>query len=355
MPDPRTKQAPLSAPAAQDDAPTAAGKAASSGPAWRKLLGRAMGALESRTFKICFGVGMVALGIWAVISKWSGFKSGLDQIGPLAVLEALACVVVGLLLNMQVWRGLLSASGSALRVRAASRVYFIGQLGKYVPGSVWPVLTQMELGRAYKVPRERSATVVIIAMTIGLASGLLATLVGVPFMDGGEAGTYWWAFLFIPVLLVILHPRVLNPILDRGLRIIGRPAPEHPLTLRTLLIALGVNVLAWFANGLQIWVMATRLGANGGHVLLVSVGAYAFAWCVGFLIVIAPAGAGFRDAILVATLTPLLNGRTSEALAIAVVSRLVTIIADLLGAAAAGVFAVHAAAAPTGEADPATR
>lgn len=355
MPDPRTTQAPLPSPTAQDDAPAAAAKAASSGPAWRKLLGRTMGMLESRTFKLGFVVVMVVLGIWAIVSKWSGFKSGLDQIGVVAVIEALACVVVGLLLNMQVWRGLLAASGSRLPVRAASRVYFIGQLGKYVPGSVWPVLTQMELGRAYKVPRERSATTVIIAMTIGLASGLLATLVGVPFMDGGEAGTYWWAFLFIPILLVVLHPRVLNPILNRGLRIIGRPAPEHPLTLRTVLVAIGVNVLAWFANGLQIWVMANRLGAHGGHVLLVSIGAYAFAWCVGFLIVVAPAGAGFRDAILVATLAPMLNGNHGEALAIAVVSRLVTIIADLLGAAAAGVFALRTTAAPSAEADPATR
>jgi hypothetical protein len=192
-------------------------------------------------------------------------------------------------------------------------------------------------------------------MTIGLASGLLATLVGLPFMSGGAAGTYWWAFLFIPVLLVFLHPRVLNPILDRGLRTIGRPVPERPLTLRDVLSAIGLNVLAWFANGLQIWVMATRLGAHGGHVLLVSVGAYAFAWCVGFLIVVAPAGAGFRDAILVATLAPLLGGDHAAALAIAVLSRMVTIVGDLVVATAAGAFGMRSAARAVSAPDAATR
>src|SRR6185312_10808164 len=184
MPDPRTRQAPLPAPAAHDDAPTAAANAAPAGPAWRKALGRTLRALESRTFKLGFVVVMVALGVWAVVSQWSDFKSGLDRIGPMAGLVAFLFVLLGLALNLQVWRGLMSASGSRLSIRAASRVYFIGQLGKYVPGSVWPVLTQMELGRAYKVPRERSATVAMMAMTIGLASGLLATLVGLPFMDG---------------------------------------------------------------------------------------------------------------------------------------------------------------------------
>jgi uncharacterized membrane protein YbhN (UPF0104 family) len=144
---------------------------------------------------------------------------------------------------------------------------------------------------------------------------------------------------------------VLNPVLNRGLRIIGRPAPESPLTLRTVLAAIGVNVLAWFANGLQIWVMATRLGAHGPHVLLACVGAYAFAWCVGFLIVIAPAGAGVRDVILVATLVPMLHGDHGAALAIALVSRLVTIVGDLAGAAAAGAIGMRAASRTAGGAN----
>ncbi|MBR7833711.1 flippase-like domain-containing protein [Actinospica durhamensis] len=339
MPEPRTTEAPVSAPATPDDAspdaPTQGG---------RGLLGRVMHALESRSFKIGFVVLMVALGVLTVVREWSGFKTGLDSIGIMAGFEALLCVLVGLALNLQVWRGLLAAAGSRLSVRAGSRVFFIGQLGKYLPGSVWPVLTQMELGRAYKVPRERSASIAIVTMTIGLASGLLATLVGIPFMDSGKTGTYWWAFLFIPVLLVVLHPRVLNPILERGLRLIGRPAPEQPLTLRATASAIGVNMLAWVANGVQIWVMAVRLGAHGGHTLLASIGVYAFAWCVGFLIVIAPAGAGVREPILVATLQPMVHSYTA-ALAITLVSRLVTILGDLIGAALAGAFGLRTATA----------
>src|SRR6185312_7283068 len=67
MPDPRTRQAPLPAPAAHDDAPTAAANAAPAGPAWRKALGRTLRALESRTFKLGFVVVMVALacGPWS--------------------------------------------------------------------------------------------------------------------------------------------------------------------------------------------------------------------------------------------------------------------------------------------------
>jgi len=242
------------------------------------------------------------------------------------------------MLTMQVWRSLLTAAGSKLPTRAASRIFFIGQLGKYVPGSVWPVLTQMELGRTYKVPRQRSATVAMLSMMIGLTSGLLATLIGLPFLSGGSARTYWWAFLFIPVLLVCLHPRVLNPVIAFGLRLMRKPAPETPLTGRAIATAIVVNVASWFCYGLQIWVMTARLGVHGGDTLLAAVGAYALAWCVGFLFVLAPAGAGIREVILIAELSSMTGIGSGAATAIALVSRGVTVLGDLAGAGVAALL-----------------
>jgi len=347
MPEPRTTEA--VPPAAAPETPARDEGAAASGPAWRRALGFTMRVVDSRLFKLAFVLAMVGLGVYAVVSQWADFKSGLDRLGVVAAIEALACVLVGLLLTMQVWRLLLSAAGSRLPVRASSRIFFIGQLGKYVPGSVWPVLAQMELGRTYKVPRQRSATTAMLSMMIGLTSGLLATLVGLPFLAGGSVQKYWWAFLFIPVLLVCLHPRVLNPAIALGLRLLRKPAPETPLTGRVIGTAIAVNVLGWFFNGLQIWVMTARLGAHGGDTLLACVGAYAFAWSVGFLIILAPAGAGIRDVILIAELTSLAGVGSGAATAIALVSRGVTILGDLAGAGVAALLARGTATAALGE------
>lgn len=337
MLDPRTTEADP-----PTTAPEAATGAAPAGPAWRRILARTMRVVEGRPFKLGFMLLLVVLGILAVVDEWTDFKSGLDRLGPMAAFEALLCILVGLWLNFEVWRGLMAAAGSKLPFSAGCRIYFIGQLGKYMPGSVFPVLTQMEIGRTYNVPRQRSATVAMLSMMIGLTSGLLATVIGVPFMAGGEARTYWWLFLFIPVMLVCLHPKVLNPVIERGLRIIRRPPPESPLTGRTIARAMAVNLFAWFFNGLQIWVLATRLGAHGGHMLLTAIGAYALAWCLGFVIVFLPAGSGIREVILVATLGPLVVGGQPAAYAIALVSRLVTILGDLVGAGVAGLLGLRA-------------
>ena len=126
---------------------------------------------------------------------------------------------------------------------------------------------------------------------------------------------------------------MLNALLGWLLRLARRPALEQPLTGRVIAAALAWSLAAWLLYGLQIWLLAARLGAPPGRTALLAVGGYAFAWSVGFLIVFAPAGAGVRDVLLVAVLGPVLG--VGSATAVALVSRVVTTVGDLLAAALA--------------------
>jgi len=218
-----------------------------------------------------------------------------------------------------------------LRTTTAGRIFFVGQLGKYIPGSVWPVLTQMELGARANVPRTRSASASILTMILSLATGLLVSAATVPFAH--YSAGYDWVFVFVPVILVCLYPPVLNPLLNWLFKLAKRPGLDQPVTLSMLIKPLAWSLLAWLANGAQIWLLADKLGAPAGRTILIALGGYAFAWCVGFVIILAPAGAGFRDALLVAVLAPVLPA--GPALAVALVSRAVNTISDLLVASVA--------------------
>jgi hypothetical protein len=162
-------------------------------------------------------------------------------------------------------------------------------------------------------------------MILSLASGLIVAGATLPFAH--YSAGYDWVFILVPVILVCLYPRVLNPLLNWLFRRIKRPGLDQPITLTTLSKALAWSFLAWIANGVQIWVLAEKLGAPPGRTMLIALGGYAFAWCVGFVIVFAPAGAGARDALLILALSPLLGHQA--ALAVALVSRAVNTISDL--------------------------
>ena len=287
--------------------------------------------LSGRPVRWGFVAVTVGLGGYAVAREWTSVRAALGDLGFATVAAALLSVLAAMVMTMQAWRVLLAGLGSPLPARAASRIMFIGQLGKYLPGSVWPVLAQMELGHAYRVPRHRSATASVLAMVVSLLSGLLTALVTLPFV--AQATAYRWAFAAIPVLMAGLHPRVLNSVLGWLLRVARRPPLDQPLTGRVMAGALAWSCSSWVLYGLQIWLLATRLGAPAGRTALLAIGGFAFAWSVGFLVVFAPAGAGIRDVLLVAILGPVLG--VGSATAVALVSRALMTAGDLLTAALA--------------------
>jgi uncharacterized membrane protein YbhN (UPF0104 family) len=288
--------------------------------------------IGSRWLKWAVVVIAVGIGAYAIDVEWNQVHHALAQIGLLASLEALLALLVMQFATLRLWQALLAGLGSPLRTITAGRILFIGQLGKYIPGSVWPILTQMELGARANVPRSRSASASMLTMILSLATGLLVAAATVPFAH--YSAGYDWVFLLVPVIAVCLYPRVLNPLLNRLFKLTKRPGLDQPVTFKMMSKALAWSFLAWTANGVQIWILAEKLGAPVGRTIPIALGGYAFAWCVGFILIFAPAGAGARDALLILALSPLVGGH-QPALAVALVSRGVNTISDLLVAGAA--------------------
>lgn len=306
---------------------------------WGGLASRIIG---SRVVRWCFATVAVGLAAYALASDWTRIRAALAHLGLPFVVLGLAAVLLSYGSTVEPWRLLVRSMGSRLSYSAAAKIILIGNLGKYVPGVVSSVVAPMELARAYRVPRARSASSLALNLLMNLVAGLLAAVVTLPFVTGSLP--YWWALLVVPVLLVVLHPRVLNAIIGLVLRIGRQPALEQPLTVSALVRPMAWCVVSWLFNGLQIWILAVRLGAPPGRTALLAIGAYAFAWSVGFLIVFAPAGAGVRDVLLFALLRPVLG--SADATAVVVASRLITITADLLSAAGAWWFVRRPSPAP---------
>jgi len=286
--------------------------------------------LASRIFRLGFVALTLAFGVWYIAGEWGGIHKGLDRIGLPAALGAVACVLAALVCTMLVWRVLLAGLGSPLSVSAASRVLFVGQLGKYLPGSVWPVLVQIELAAEHKIPRARTAAASVINMCLSLLCALTVALLTLPFSHG--LARYWWGFLIALPLLVCLYPPVLNRLLGLGFKILRREPPERALTGRVILVAMSWYAVSWICYGLQVYVMALRLGGHPLGGLPLCIGAFALSWAIGF-VTPSPAGAGFRDVMLVAILSTQMS--VGAATAIALVSRIATTLADGITASVA--------------------
>lgn len=268
-----------------------------------------------------------ALGAAAVIGRWEQVSASLAQLdlGPLAV--SLLAASAGSAVSMLVWRTLLTDLGSPLPVRSVARVFFVGQLGKYIPGAIWPMVAQMELGRTLGLPRRRSAAAFMLTMLVVFGSALFVASAALPLL-GDSAPGYRWLLLLAPVIAGLLHPRVTNRLLGLLFRLLRREPLEQPLTGPGVLKAFGWSLVAWALFGLHIGVLVIDLGTPAERALPLAVGAFAIAWCAGPIVMIAPAGAGVRELALVALLAPVLT--PAAALVVALASRLFLTVADLV-------------------------
>jgi hypothetical protein len=271
-----------------------------------------------------------------VVRQWDQVRSLLGRLSAASLAAATAAVAAGHLATFLSWRAVLADLGSPLPPAAGGRVFFLGQLGKYLPGSIWPAVTQMELGRDYRVPPRTSAAAVAITMLLAVGSGLLVAVVLLAVVGAEVPAPYRWAALVLPLAVLVAAPPVLNRLLGVALRLARRPPLPVPLSTAGALRAVAWMLTAWLWYGVQVWVLARQLGVEGGPALLVrSIGAFAGAWCAGFLLVAAPAGAGAREGALILLLGPSM-GRP-EATVIGVVSRVLFLAADLAWAAVAAV------------------
>ena len=236
-------------------------------------------------------------------------------------------------LSFLVWRGTLAVLGNRLPTRPAARLFFVTQLGKYLPGAVWPVVAQMRLGKELGVPEQRMGLAFLLTLGLSTLVGILVGAAALPALLQAEGRVVLLGLLAVPLLVALLVPRVLNALLGTALRILRRPGLERPLHERDVLRGVGAALVFWLVYGGHVWLLAVGLGADPWEALPVAIGGFAIAFSLGPLLVVLPAGAGVREAVLILLLHSVLP--TSDATAVALTSRGVLMATDGLLALAA--------------------
>lgn len=305
-------------------------------PAEKSRMKRVIGVV-----RIVLVVAVVAAAVWQVWINWNVVLDTVTALQwPRVVLSFLA-IIPGIVFAVLSWLAFVDDLGKPIGFGRGAQIQLVGSLGKYLPGSVWAYLLQIELGRQAGLSRARVFAATVFNLAVICVAALIAgALAVVPLMDQ-HPDLNWlpWLYLLLPIALLMLHPKVLTAIANFGFRILRRPIPDHPIRLRTVAKSLGYAVLTYVCYGVHLWLLADTWQGLTLSPLVLCIGTMGIAMIVGLVAFMLPSGFGAREFIIITALSPLVT--VGAATAYAGVSRLMFIVADLLTAAIAALIAIY--------------
>jgi glycosyltransferase 2 family protein len=284
---------------------------------------------------IAIGVGGLAFVVHRIVRDRAEIADALAaaELGWLAV-GAVSGLVAMALIGVN-WLTIMRRAGAAAPGRRGMSWFFVGQLGKYVPGGIWPIVGQAELahrgGTSRRIAYVSTATSMV-ATFLGAAT--VAAVAGLISPSDGRVLSAALAIALVASLAALTVPMARS-----ALERVARRATRRELRLpdgRWIVVLVARHLPVWLAfAGMNIFAVAaldisfdTSLDSS---LVVELVFVTCVSWMAGFVVVGVPGGIGVREAVFISMTTASLGA--GVAVAAAVLSRLVSIAVDLLGAA----------------------
>ncbi|MGL4595668.1 MAG: lysylphosphatidylglycerol synthase transmembrane domain-containing protein [Thermoguttaceae bacterium] len=218
--------------------------------------------------------------------------------------------IVGYLPGMIFWRYSMQSLGQSPGFYESFRAYYIGHLGKYIPGKAVVVVLRSGLLRRDQTRPSVAAAAVFIETLVMMATGglLSALIVMIWFQDIKHA--FWIVLLSLGLMLISGLP-ILPPLFRKMAKRlgVGRGDPEideklKGLKWKTLGIGVIYSSICWILLGISLWATVRGIGLeapfweNMARFTL----AAALSTVLGFVLMI-PGGFGVREVVIAQVLT----------------------------------------------------
>jgi glycosyltransferase 2 family protein len=292
--------------------------------------GRKNPKLVVRIASLVFVALCIVFVVLLLLKDWPATVAALRHAQPWWLVPAAACAFGGMFVLAWRWgAAIIAVGGEPAGHHRVISAFFVGEVGKYIPGAVWAMLGRSELAR--REGYERSIAYSSVALSIigcYLAAALTALVLAVLALIGGSIAMPWWPIAVVAAVgILAIHPAVSRRILALAGKVLGRTLTvEIPSWTRCLRLT-GSYIPVWILIAAATTLVTKSLVAHPpiARVALAAV----VSWIIGF-ITPAPGGIGVREAVFVAVA----GVAAGPAAAAAILARVLFVLVDGLGAGA---------------------
>jgi hypothetical protein len=276
----------------------------------------------------------------AIARQWTELGPALARLDVRWSLVALSGVVflAAYALLIQVWRSTLAAWHDTLPFAVAARIWFVSNLGKYLPGKVWQIAAMGVMAQRHGVSPVAAVGSSLIVNLVSVVAGfaILLSTAGGAFgrtNDGKIIGVSRPLLALLAgggLLLLLATPWIVPRAASLAARLFRRPLGPVRVPARAVWVGALGTAAAWVLYGFAFQLLAAgTLGPPTGATWAY-IAVYTSSYLAGYLALLTPGGLGVREAVMVLAMPQAGLATTVDATVLAVASRLWLTVLEIL-------------------------
>jgi len=259
-----------------------------------------------------------------VWDHWSQVKDAPFTLRPVPFVSSTLLFILSYFIQIWAWYLITLRLRIAVSIRETLESWFYSQLGKYLPGKVWLLLSRFYFYESKgKSKKAISIALFLETVTMIAAAGLMFLVALVLFKEVRPFYAGRQSLWLVPVFFfgfLSLHPRVLQKVVNWTLVSFKKDPVSLPISYSNILWILFVCVISWVAGGVGFYLFVDSVYPVAPQYILFLTGALAISSTVGLIAIFAPGGLGVREGALVYLLSLVMA--TPVAVVISVLTRI---------------------------------
>lgn len=270
---------------------------------------------------------------WTEVSRYDW------TFNPLLVILSVLLHLVTFVVFSRMWCLLIGSFGFNVPLKYGFKISYITNLGRYIPGKIWPVFGMVYLLNKININKEVAFASWGVATIFGMPAAFLVGFITVSVypemlsgISGGNLGAgplLAAALTFVASLIIVFAPDKSMVLFNWILKKFRRPPIQFDLQKRVALrIYLGYFI-GWICYGISFYTFMNAIIPDPQIPFVAGIGSFVLAYIIGYLAFFSPGGLGARELVLITIISPILG---PVAAGVAVTARVWNLISEAIAA-----------------------
>lgn len=262
---------------------------------------------------ILITVAIIYFIIIKIANRWNEFKILLISANPWGLVFAFITFWICTLIPILIWKKFLkSLYNIDIALQLAFCAVVISNAARYIPGKIWFILLVAYLGEQFNLGKGKLITV---SIWFQISNLLASFIVGMTLLPTQNYITNVVTIIVVALsIYFLLKPELINIVISK---LTKEKSEFSKKNIGASLYGFALNILCWLLYGFSTYLVAKSLSSDLNiHYISSITGASSITYFLGYIALLAPAGLGIRDGLLVIMLPHTLNEPTRITVAV---------------------------------------